>query len=167
MDGCLEDFLTQVAVVEAGQRLLLRGVDDDDGVGSLPPATLSVLGALGDVGFAQSGQLFLLVHPHYGIVGGGGQCVAPLRLQFRDAQVNLLHAGHLVLRQQGTLAHEALVGFLQQFLVFARQRCVVAVVDLPDALEQLLIERDVVFQFRQHGHYLLLCLAQFGCLVSF
>ena len=87
-------------------------------------------------------------------------------LQVADAQVNLLHTSHLVVRQQGTLAHEILVDFLQQFPVFARQRIVLFVIYLLDALEQRLIKCDFILEVSQQGLYLLLNLADFVRLVS-
>ena len=162
----LEDPLAQVAVVETGQQGLLRGVDDDNGVWGLLATRLGIFGALGDVGIGKASQVFLLVHPHHGIVGGSGQVVAPLLLQVGDAQVDLLHPRHLVLGQQGTLAHKLLVDLLEQLLFLARQRIVLLVVDLLDALEERLVERYLVFEIGQHRHHLLLNLAQFRRLVS-
>ena len=159
MDGGFVDFLAQLAVAKTGQQGLLCGVHDDDGVGCLASPALSILGTLGDIGLAETGQLLLLVDPHHCIVGGSRQYVAPLRLQVGDAQVDFLHTDHLVVRQQGTLAHEVLVDFLQELLVFTLQRVVVAVVDLPDAFEQRLVERDLVLQVCQHRLHLLLYLA--------
>ena len=121
---------------------------------------------MGHVGLAKSGQVFLLVNPHDGIVGGIGQQVAPLRLQVGDAFVNLLHALHLVVGQQGTLAHEFLIRLFQQLLVFALQRVVLTVIDLTDALEERFVEHNVVFEVGQHGLHLLLDITQFGRLVG-
>ncbi len=108
----LVDAAAQVAVVQGGEQGLLRGVHDDDGVGGLAAAALGVLLALGDVCLAQSGQFVAALHPHDGIVGGSLQLVAPLLLQVADAQVDGLHALHLVLGQQGAAAHEVLVRLL-------------------------------------------------------
>ena len=55
MDGSLIDLLAQIAVVEAGQEWLLRGIDDDDSIGSLSSPTLGILGTLGHIGLAETG----------------------------------------------------------------------------------------------------------------
>ena len=162
----LEDLLAQVAVVEGGEQRLLGGVDDDDGVGRLATTTLGIFLALGHIGVTQACQLFLLVNPHHCVVGGVLQLVAPLLLQVADAQVDGFHAFHLVGRQQGTLADEALIDFLQQLLVLARQLVVLLVVDLSDALEECLVERNLVLQIGQHRLHLLLYLANLRRLVG-
>ena len=113
MDRSLVNLLAQLTVVEAGQQSLLCGVDDDDGIGSFAASALSILGTLGDIGFAETCQIFFLIYPHDCIVGGSRKLITPLCLQLRDAQVDFLHAGHLVIRQQGTLAYKVLIGFLQ------------------------------------------------------
>ena len=91
MDRCLIDLLAQFAVIEAGQGRLLRGVDDDDGIRGLAATTLSILGALGNICLAHACQVFLLVDPDDGIVGGIGEHLAPLGLQLGDAQVDFLY----------------------------------------------------------------------------
>ena len=166
MDGRFVDLLAQVAVVETGQQGLLRGVDDNDGVGSLPAPALGIFGALGNISIAKSGQLVLALNPHHSVVGGSRQHIAPLRLQLRDAQIDLLHPRHLVVRQQSTLTHKVLINLLQQLLVLALQCAVVTVVDLTDALEQLLVERYLVLQVGQHRLHLLLYLTHLVGLVG-
>ena len=166
MDGGLVDAAAQVAVVETGEQGLLGGVDDDDAVGLLAAQALGVLLALCDVGVAQPCQLLLRVYPHHGVVGGIGEHVAPLLLQVGDGLVNLFHAGHLLVAEQGTLAHKLLVGLLQELLLLARERLVFVVVDGLDALEQLLVEGYLVAEVGQHGCHLLLYLGNLRCLVG-
>ena len=166
MNGSLIDLTAQVAVVETGQKGLLRGIDDDDGVWRLAATALGIFLALLYVCLVQSRKLLLAVHPHHGIISGVENQVAPFLLQVRDAQVDFLHAFLLFVRQQRALAHELLVGFLQQFLVLALQRVMIAVVHLTDTLEERHIERNLVLQFGQLGHHLLLNLTQFRSLVS-
>ena len=166
MNGSLIDLTAQVAVVETGQKGLLRGIDDDDGVWCLAATALCIFLALLYVGLVQSRKLLLAVHPHHGIISGVENQVAPFLLQVCDAQVDLLHALLLFVRQQRALAHELLVGLLQQFLVLALQRVMIAVVHLTDTLEERHIERNLVLQFGQLGHHLLLNLTQFRSLVS-
>ena len=156
----------QVAVVEAGQQRLLRGVGDDDSIGSLAATTLGIFLALLDVGIAEAGELLLAVHPHHGIVGGLQYLVAPLLLQVGDAQVDGLHALLLLGGQQRSLAHELLVGLLQKLLVLALERLMLAVVDLADALEERIVERNLVLQLSQHRFHLLLNLGKFWRLVG-
>ena len=121
MDRGFIYLLTQFTVVETCQWCLLGGIHDDDGIRSLTPTALGILGALGDVGLTESCQIFLLVHPYHSVIGGIRQQVSPLLLQLRDAQVDLLHTCHFVVRQQGTSAHEVLIGLLQQLLILPRQ----------------------------------------------
>ena len=120
-----------------------------------------------DVGFAQSSQFLLAVYPHHGIVGGFEQRVAPLLLQFGDAEVDGLHALLLVVGQQRTLAHELLVGFFQEFLVLALKRVFIVFINLTDALEERHVEGNLVLQFGQHRHHFLLNLAELRCFVCF
>ena len=121
--------------------------------------------ALGDISLAESCQVFFFINPHDSVVGSSLKQVAPLLLQVADAQIDFLHTRHLLVRQEGTLAHEILIDFLQQFLVFALQRVVLLVVNLLDALKQWLVERDLVLQVGEHGLHLLLYLAEFVRLV--
>ena len=88
-------------------------------------------------------------------------------MQVGDAQVDSLHALFLIVGQQSTLAHKLLVSLLQEFLVLALKRVMLTVIHLSDAFEERHVERDFVFQLRQHRQHLLLNLAQFGSLVSF
>ena len=104
------------------------------------PTVLSILLALCNVGLAQSGQVVLAVDPHRGIVGRIGEHVAPLLLKFRNARVNFLHAGHLLIGKQCAGAHKALVDLLKQLLVLAFQGGVFVIVDIFDALEEFLVE---------------------------
>ena len=166
MDGSLVDASAQVAVVERGHDGLLRGVDDDDGVGSLPSPTLCVLLALCDVALRESGQLFLRVDPYDSVVGGGWQQVTPLLLQVGDAHVDVFHARHLLFREQGPCTHETLVDFFRQLAVFPFQRAQLMVVDVFHACEQLFIKHQLVLQGCQQGHGLLLCLGYLGRLVG-
>ena len=166
MDGSLVDAAAKVAVVKAGHDGLLRGVDDDDGVGSLSSPTLCVLLALCDVGLRESGQLLLRVDPHDSVVGGGRQQVAPLLLQVGDAHVDVFHAAHLLFREQGSGTHEALVDFFRQLAVFPFQRAQLVVVDILHAREQFFIKHQLVLQGCQQGHSLLLCFGYLGGLVG-
>ena len=63
-----------------GEDRLLGGVDDDDAVRRLASAALCIFLALCNVCIAQSGELFLAVHPNHGVVGSGRKKVAPLLL---------------------------------------------------------------------------------------
>ena len=166
MNRGLVNLFAQFAIVKRGQRGLLRGVHDDNGIRCLATTTLCILLALSHIGVAHTCQIFLLVHPHNGVVGGSLQQVAPLLLQVADAQVDLLHASHLVVRQKGTFAHKVLVDFLQQLLVFTRQLVVLFIIHLLDTLEQRLVKRNLVLEVGQHGLHLLLNLAQFVRLVG-
>ena len=166
MHGGLIHLLAKVAVVERHEERLLRGVHDHDGIGCLPAATLGVFLALGDVGIAQTSQLALVVDPHNGFVGGFGQYVAPLLLKLGQPQVDGLHALHLLVAEQCTLAHELLVCFLQQLLLLALKRVVLGVVDLTDALEEGFVEQDFVLEVGQHGLHLLLDVADLRRLVG-
>ena len=96
MNRCLEDTLAKFTIVETGQGSLLRGVHDDDSIRSLTTTTLCILLTLSDIRVRHASQVFLLVDPHNGVVGSSLKQIAPLLLQFTDAQVNLLHAGHLI-----------------------------------------------------------------------
>ena len=69
MDRSLINAFAQVAIIETGKEGLLGGIHNDDSVGSLASSALGVLLTLGDIGFAQSCQIFLLVDPHQGVVG--------------------------------------------------------------------------------------------------
>ena len=80
MDACHIHLLAQFAVLEIGEDRLLGGVDDDDAVRRLASAALSIFLALCNVCIAQSGELFLAVHPNHGVVGSGRKKVAPLLL---------------------------------------------------------------------------------------
>ena len=166
MNGGLINLLAQVAIVETGQGGLLGGVDDDNGVWGLTATALCILLALGDVGLTETCQVFLLIDPHHSLVGGCRQHVAPLLLKVGDAEINLFHALHLVVGQQGAIAHKALVGFFEQFLVLTSQTLKFAVIDLTDAFEQRLVKRDLVLQIGHHGRHLLLNLCNLGGLVS-
>lgn len=119
---------------------MLCGVDDDDAIGRLAATALGILLALGNVGIAESGKLLLAVYPNHGVVGGGGQKVAPLLLQLGDTRIDLLHALHLVGRKQSARTYEALVYNFGEALVFALKLAVLMVVYVLDALEETLIE---------------------------
>ena len=166
IDRCLIDLAAQVTVVQAGQQRLLGGVDDDDGVGCFLAQALSILGALCQVGLTQSCQVFLLVDPHHGVVGGVRHQLAPLLLQVGNLEVDFLHTLHLLLVEQGTVAHKLLVGLFKQFLVLALQFLEVSVIDLLDALKQWLVEGNLVLQVSEFGQNLLLCLGDDRCLVG-
>ena len=140
MDACLKHLAAQVAILQTCEDGLLCGVDDDDAIGRLAATALGILLALGNVGIAESGKLLLAVYPYYGVVGGGGQKVAPLLLQLGDARIDLLHALHLVGRKQSARTYEALVDNFGEALVFALELAVLMVVDVLDALEETLIE---------------------------
>ena len=167
MDAGFKNLLAQLTVVETGKERLLGGVGDDDGVGGLSSPTLCVLHTLGNVGLAESGQVFFIVYPDNGIVGGIGHHVAPLCLQLRDAQVDLLHAFHLVVGQQGTIAHEFLISLFQEFLVFALQLVKLLVVDLTNALKQLFVECYLILKVCELRLHLLLYLGNLRRLVGF
>ena len=49
MDSGLEYSLAQFAIVETGQRSLLGGIDNDDGIRCLASPTLCILGTLGNI----------------------------------------------------------------------------------------------------------------------
>ena len=166
MNGGFKDTLAQVAIVEAGKDSLLGGVDNDDSVRRLASTTLGIFLALGNVSIAQASQVFLLIDPNHSVVGSSLQLVAPLLLQVGDAQVDFLHTLHLILRQEGALANEILVDFLEQFLVFALQRIVLTIIHLLDALEEGFVERNLILQIGQHGLNLLLNLANLRSLVG-
>ena len=140
MDGGLVDTLAEFAIVETGQDGLLGGIDDDDGIGGLSATAVSILTALGQIGLTETGEVFLLIDPHHSIVSGGRQIVAPLLLKVGDAEVDLLHTLHLIVGQKGTVANEALIGFLEQFLILALKRLVLAFVDLTNSFEEILIK---------------------------
>ena len=167
MDRGLKHALAQVAIVETGQNSLLRGVHDDDGIGSLTATTIGILLALSQIGLAETCQVLFLVDPDHSIVGGSLQGIAPLLLQIGNAEVDLLHTSHLVLRQQRALANEVLVSLLQELLILTLQRVVLTVVDLFDTLKELGVERDLVVEFGQQRHHLLLNLTDFLSLVGF
>ena len=120
---------------------------------------------MGDVGLAEPCQLVGCLHPRHGVVGGIGQVVAPLLLQVGDASVYGFHAFHLVLGQECSPAHEILVNFLQEFLVFTGECIVLTVIDLTDALEEGLVEGDFVLEIGEQGLHLFLYFSDFGCLV--
>ena len=167
MDRGLKHTLAQVAIVETGQNGLLRGVHDDDGIGSLSATTLGILLALSQIGLAETCQVLFLVDPDHSIIGGSLQGVAPLLLQIRNAEVDFLHTGHLILRQQRALADKVLISLLQKLLILALQRIVLTVIDLFDTLEELGVERDLVVELGQQRHHLLLNLTDFLCLIGF
>ena len=166
MNAGFVNLFAKFTIVKTGQWSLLRGIHDDNGIRRLTTTTFSILLALGNVGLAKSCQVFLLVNPHDGIVGGSLKEVAPLLLKVTDAQVDFLHAGHLIVGQEGTLAHEVLIDFLQQFLVFTLQLVVLLVVHPFDARKQLLIKGNLVAKVCQHRLHLLLYLADFVSLIS-
>ena len=166
VDAGLEDTAAQVAVVQAGEDGLLRGVDDDDTVGGLAAAALGVLLTLGDVGLGEACQFLFRLHPHGGIVGGSLQGVAPLLLQVGDAQVDLLHLGGILVREQRTGTDKPLVGLLEQFPVFSLQRLVLVVVDGLDTLEEGLVEHHLVVQVGQQRRDFLLGLGYLRRLVG-
>ena len=165
VDGSLEDAAAQLSVVQVGEERLLCGVDDDDGVGCLAAQILGIFRTLGDVGLAEPCQLVGCLHPHHGVVGGIGQVVAPLLLQVGDASVYGFHAFHLVLGQECSPAHEILVNFLQEFLVFTGECIVLTVIDLTDSLEEGLVEGDLVLEIGEQRLHLFLYFSDFGCLV--
>ena len=99
---------------------------------------------MGDVGIAQACQLALVLYPHNGIVGGIGKHVAPLLFKFGQSEVDGLHALHLLVGEQCTLAHEFLIDFLQQLLLFALKGVVLVVINLTDAFEEGFVEQDLV-----------------------
>ena len=107
-------------------------VDDNHAVRRLRATALGILLALCNVGVAESGKLLLAVNPHHSVVGGFGQNVAPLLLKLGDARVDLLHAVHVVGREQGARAHKALVNLLGKALVLALKLGVLVVVDVLD-----------------------------------
>ena len=167
MDRSLIDLLAQVAIIEAGQDSLLGGVHDDDGIRCFLASALGIFLALGDIGIAESGKVFFLVHPYHSIVHSLLQLVAPLLLQVRDAQVDLLHAFHLIVGQQGALAYELLISLFRELLIFAFQCSILLVVHLTDTLEESFVECNLVSQVGQHWHHFLLYLTNLGCLVGF
>ena len=156
MNRSFVDTAAQVAVVKRSQKRLLRGVDDDDAIGSLAASALRIFRTLGNVGFTQSSQLLTRGNPNHGVVGRCGKHVAPLLLKLGNAHVDLLHAFHLLAGKQGARTDKAFVDFFQKLLVFALQLGIIMVVDVLDALEELLVERDFVLQVGQHGCHLLL-----------
>ena len=167
MDRGLIYLPAQVAIVEAGQQGLLGCIDNDNGIRSLAATALGVFLALLYVGFVQTGELLLAVHPDHGVVGSFEQQVAPLLLQISDAKVNGLHTLLLIAGQQRSLAHKLLVGLLQQFLFLALKCFVIAIVNLTNTLEKRHVERDFVFQLCQHRHHRLFYLGnlwRFLCL---
>ncbi len=76
VDACHIHLLAQFAVLEIGEDRLLGGVDDDDAVRRLASAALCIFLALCNVSIAQSGELFLAVHPNHGVVGSGRKKIA-------------------------------------------------------------------------------------------
>ena len=166
MDRSLKDLLAQIAVVEISQDSLLCRVYNDDGIGSLTASVLGIFLTLGDVGLAKSGEILLLVHPDDSIVSGGLQQVTPILLKLRNPQVDFFHTLHLVLRQQSTPTDKALIGLLQQFLVLSLKGIILFIIDLFDALEQLLVEHNFVRQVCQHRHHLLLNLTNLWCFIG-
>ena len=140
MAAGLEHLAAQVAILQTGEDRLLCGVDDDDAIGRLAATALGILLALGNVGIAESGEQLLAVYPNHGVVGGGGQEVAPLLLQLGDTRIDLLHALHLVGWEKCSRAYEVLVDNFGEALVFALELAVLVVVDVLDALEETLIE---------------------------
>ena len=70
--------------------------------------------------------------------------------------VDLLHALHLVVGQEGSFAHKFLVYLFEQLLILALQGIVFVVIDLTDAFEERLIEGYLVLEIGDHGLHLLL-----------
>ena len=167
MDRSFEHTLAQIAVIKTGEDGLLGGVHYHDGIGSLTSTAVGILHTLGDISLAESRQFLFLVDPDHSIVGSGLQGIAPLLLQIGNTEVNLLHTGHLVLRQQRALTNEVLIGLLQKLLILTLQHIVLTVVDLFDTLKKLVVERDLVVKLGQQRHHLLLNLTDFICLVGF
>ena len=166
VNRCFINLLAEFAVVETGQRLLLGGVDNHDGVWCFLTTTLGIFGTLLNICLTESGQVFFLVYPYDSIVGSRCQHVAPLCLQLRDTQVDLLHTCHLIVGEQSTLTNELLISFFEEFLVFTLKTLKLLVIYHFDAFKQRFVEHDVIFQFCQHGLYLLLDLTDLRCLVG-
>ena len=61
-------------------------------------------------------------------------------LQLGDAGVDLLHTLHFLCRQQGARANKTLVGLLGQAKVLALELLQLVVVNVLDAVEELLVE---------------------------
>ena len=156
MDTCLVHTAAKVAVSKRGEDRLLGGVDDYHAVRSLTATALCVFLALSYISIAQASQLVLALYPYHSIVGGCRQEVVPLLLQLRDAGVDLLHALHLLCRQQGARANKTLVGLLGQAKIFALEFLQFVVVNELDAVEELLVERNLVVQIGKQRHHLLL-----------
>ena len=72
MDRSLIDLLAQFTIVETGQRSLLCGVDDDNGIRCFLSSAFRILGTLGDISLTKSGQLLFTVNPHHCIIGSIG-----------------------------------------------------------------------------------------------
>ena len=92
MDGGFIDLTAHVAIVETCKQWLLRGVDNDNSIRSLTATALGIFLTLLDIGSTQPSELILTVYPYHGVVSSFEQCIAPLLLQFGDAEVNGLHA---------------------------------------------------------------------------
>ena len=81
MYTCHINPTTKLTILQTCKYWLLCGVDYDNTIRCLAAAALGIFLALGNVGIAKSGKLFLTIDPYYGIVGGSRQNVAPLLLQ--------------------------------------------------------------------------------------
>ena len=145
VDGSLIHSAASLTIGEGCEDRLLGGIDDDDAIRSLASTAFRILLALCDVCITQSCQFFLAAHPDHGVVGGGRKEVAPLLLKFGDAIVDFLHALHLLGREHGTGAYKTFVDDFGESLVLALELAVLMVIDILDALEEFLVERDFIF----------------------
>ena len=123
----------QVSVVQTGQQGLLCGVNDDNGIGCFASSAFCILSALGNVGLAQSCQIFLFLNPYYGIIRGFRQNVTPLGLQVRDTQVYFLHSLHVFVREQSAFTYKFLISLFQKFAVLALKFIILTLIHLLDA----------------------------------
>ena len=150
-------LLTQVAARRIGEERQHAGFPDIEKVSVVAESRLFG-GIAGRAAHARRQSLHILLIQHHPETRVLFEQVFPeTESQFRKPAVYLLEFGLLFGGQIGSRPDEIFVNLLHQtFLQPVEPRRIAALVHLPDAVEQFLVEHDAVIMLRQHRRDLLL-----------
>ena len=139
------DLAAKVAVVgELENRQTARGMECEDPL-AVEPALFGLVGGQGDCRLRQSREHCGIVNNELIGVGGFQKIAVELRVKFGQAVVELFEFFLVGCREQGAVAGEVAVAFLDGAKARAAQTELGAVVvEIFDALEEFVVHHDVV-----------------------
>ena len=142
----------EAAVVGILEYREARGRVEGEDVEAVEAAVLGFLGCLCDGGFGQAGEVGFVVNHDVEGVGGVQQVAVILDEEFREFVVDLYELSLFVGGERCALFGELAVVFLHHTLLHRGELQLVAVVvDLLDALEEGIVEVDVVLCLVEQG----------------